>query len=59
MQLRKQINFTFVGSDRRYVQVQQEMIFQRLQVSKYYKMQYSKLGWSTTVSIVNWAGVQQ
>ena len=43
------MNFTFVGSDRRYVQVQEEMISQHL--SKYRKMQYSKLDWNTTINI--------
>jgi len=37
VQLKKQMNSTFVGSDRRYVQVQKEMIFHHL--SKYYKTQ--------------------
>ena len=46
VQLRKQMNFTFVGSDRRYVQVQEEMTSQHL--SKYHKTQYSKLDWNTT-----------
>jgi hypothetical protein len=48
VQLRKQMNFTVVGSDRHYMQVQEEMISLRL--SNCSKTQYSKLGWSKTIS---------
>jgi len=43
------MNFTVVGSDRHYMQLQEEIISQHL--SKYRKTQYSKLGWSKTISI--------
>jgi len=42
------MNFTVVGSDRHYMQVQEEMISLRL--SNCSKTQYSKLGWSKTIS---------